>query len=415
MKSPACAATKPLIGKSVREQVGVNIHFTDALPGEMDMLGGIGFGFIRMDLYWAATERQPGVYDFSHYDHLLTDMQKHKMRGLWILGYGNPIYGVEDHPRTDEQRAEFARWAAAAVTHFKGHHILWEMWNEPDYTWPHPSWTDDYIKLALATGKSIRQAEPDEIYVGPAEGSSAKYPPTINPKFLEACFKGGTLKYWKAVTVHPYRNTAPETVTPEYKNLRALIAKYEPAGADIPLLAGEWGYCVMPTGGEYFYTTTDALQAAYFDREVLTNLKDVIPLSIWYDWRNDGDDPANNEANFGLVRHPNHAGRVPVFDPKPPYYAAKAFLAILGDCQFSRTIPVTGETDALLFSFVSQKTHRYAAYTTASHPESVTLPLPAATYSIVDISGNLERVVNSSHSGLPLTLTGDTQFIIRTR
>ena len=35
---------------------------------------------------------------------------------------------------------------------------------------------------------------------------------TMDFKFLEACFKGGLLDYWSAVTVHPYRQTAPETV-----------------------------------------------------------------------------------------------------------------------------------------------------------------------------------------------------------
>jgi hypothetical protein len=35
--------------------LGVNIHFTDAQPGEFDMLAQAGFRWIRMDFAWAAT------------------------------------------------------------------------------------------------------------------------------------------------------------------------------------------------------------------------------------------------------------------------------------------------------------------------------------------------------------------------
>ncbi len=38
----------------VPDGLGVNIHFTDAQPGELDMLAQGGFRWIRMDFGWAA-------------------------------------------------------------------------------------------------------------------------------------------------------------------------------------------------------------------------------------------------------------------------------------------------------------------------------------------------------------------------
>ena len=54
-----------------------------------------------------------------------------------------------------------------------------------------------------------------------------------------------------------------------------------------PHLSGEWGYSVIPAGKTYSFVTSDAQQASYFDREMLWNAMNGIPLSIWYDWRND--------------------------------------------------------------------------------------------------------------------------------
>ncbi len=141
--------------------LGVNIHFTDAQPGEMEMLTAAGFRWIRMDLTWAATERERGHYDFSAYDRLLATLEAHKLRALFILCYGNPLYEPRDTVATPQARDAFSRWAAAAATHFKGRGILWEIWNEPNgrFWKPHAN-AKQYIALALAASKAIRQAAP---------------------------------------------------------------------------------------------------------------------------------------------------------------------------------------------------------------------------------------------------------------
>ena len=46
---------------------------------------------------------------------------------------------------------------------------------------------------------------------------------------------------------------------------------------------------------------TAQLQGDYLARSWLVNLSQSIPLSIWYDWKNDGTDPTDPEDNFGTV------------------------------------------------------------------------------------------------------------------
>src|SRR5205823_7504269 len=143
--------------------------------------------------------------NFAAYDRLMASLAPHHIRALFILDYTNPLYDNDQSPHTDEGRAAFAHWAAASARHFRGRGILWEMYNEPNIGFwrPKPN-VDDYTQLALAVGKALRAAVPEAVYVGPATS-------TIPFPFLEACFKAGLLEYWSAVSVHPYRQTDPET------------------------------------------------------------------------------------------------------------------------------------------------------------------------------------------------------------
>src|SRR5437016_6631579 len=54
----------PLPTPAVPDALGVNIHFTNPMPGEMEQLASAGFRWIRMDFAWAGIERQPGQYNF---------------------------------------------------------------------------------------------------------------------------------------------------------------------------------------------------------------------------------------------------------------------------------------------------------------------------------------------------------------
>ena len=171
---------------TVPESVGFNIHFTDARPGEMEMLASTGVGWIRMDFIWGNTERQRGQYDFSAYDRLMAALGAHRIKALLIFDGGNSLYDGGRFPYTDEGREAFVRWAVAGVRHFRGQGVLWEMWNEPnDYTRDNPK-VDVYTKLALAVGEAIQKVAPKENYIGPATS-------LIDMPFLEGCFKAGLL------------------------------------------------------------------------------------------------------------------------------------------------------------------------------------------------------------------------------
>src|SRR6185436_14064587 len=103
-----------------------------------------------------------GRYDFAAYDRLMAGLELHKLRALFILDYGNPLYDNGAPPRTDVSRQAFVRWSVAAAKHFAGRGVIWEIYNEPNHSmfWPPRPNAQEYVALALAVGRAFRDAVP---------------------------------------------------------------------------------------------------------------------------------------------------------------------------------------------------------------------------------------------------------------
>lgn len=370
------AAPHPsLPGAAVPEGLGVNIHFTDPRPGEMEMLAAAGFRWVRMDFTWSGTERERGRYDFSAYERLLTALRAQNVRAILILDYSNKLYEPERSIVTEEGRQAYARWAAAAVTRFQGQGILWEIWNEPNIAgfWKPAPQVERYTAMALAACKAMRAAAPGEAIIGPATS-------TIDLKFLEACFQAGLLEWWDAVSVHPYRQGGPETVEPELAKLRRLIARYAPAGKTIPVLSAEWGYSAA------WKTYTEEKQGIMLPRELLINLSNEVPLSIWYDWHDDGRDPGEPEHHFGTVAFEYRQGRNPVYDPKPAYQAMKTLAETLAGFSFVKRLATGGLEDYVLL-FAKGSELRLAVWTASAQPQTIAIPSSPCRFEVLSHTG----------------------------
>jgi polysaccharide biosynthesis protein PslG len=341
--------------------VGVNIHFTRGHERDLDMIAAAGFKFIRMDFGWAGIERSKGQYDWSAYDELTANLEKRGLRAIYILDYSNPLYeelvtsknplNGEQHqdtasPQHPESVSAFAQWAAASAGHFQGRSIVWEIWNEPNISFwkPKPD-VQQYNALALATCKAIRAAVPDAIIVGPATSE-------IPTDFIEKFFEAGVLVYLDAVSVHPYRNYSkpPETALDDYAKLRRLIERHAPAEKrNIAILSGEWGYATHSKG------VSLELQAAFIARQQLANLLAGIPISIWYDWKNDGTDPSEREHNFGTVTSD--------LKPKPAYVAVQTLTKELTGYQIERRVKTNSDKDYVLLCTNTAGDQKLAAWT----------------------------------------------------
>ncbi len=390
---------------------GVNIHFTDPEPGEIKMIADAGFRWVRMDFKWDLTEQERGRYDFSPYERLTKALDEQGIRALFILDYGNPLYDNGAPPRSEAARRAFAQWAVAVAKHFSGRGIIWELYNEPNHQlfWPPKPNVNEYIALAHVVGRAWKAEVPGEMLIGPATSG-------IDSDFLEACLKGGLLNYWDGVSVHPYRQTNPESVADEYCVLRHPVSRYRTANAagdktstrDMPIISGEWGYSSVWRG------MNEQIQGELLARQFLTNVANGIPISIWYDWRDDGPDPREAEHHFGLVRHRHFPARTPLYDPKPAYHAARTLNTFLKGYTFDKRISVGSDSDYVLL-FRSAGDYRIAAWTSSPVTHRVNLPAVTGAFKATTFTGETTREPVSSTQGLTLEISSAPIYLTARR
>jgi hypothetical protein len=87
-----------------------------------------------------------------------------------------------------------------------------------------------------------------------------------------------------------------------------------------------------------------------------------IPLSIWYDWRDDGTDPKEPEHHFGTVRHS-------LQETKPSYSALQTLVAELRGYRFEKRV----EASDFILMFRKGSLVKYAAWTTNTAPHEATV------------------------------------------
>ncbi len=391
VRSPGAGSVPGLV---VPDGFGVNIHFTGD-PQDLDLIRDAGFRFVRMDLTWSGVERQEGIYDFEKagYDALTAGCKRRGIRIIYILDYSNRLYEQEQSVRTESGRKAFAAFAEAAARRYAGHGILWEIWNEPNLRqfWSPQPGIDDYGRLVEEVAPVIRQADPSGTVVAPATSG-------IPFDWLETGFKKGLLTWIDVLSVHPYRSQPPEAVAKDYERLRKLIGQYAPQGKQIPIISGEWGYSNINWNKA---PLSDEQQASYLVRMFLTNLQQGIPVSIWYDWKNDGTDPNEREHNFGTVGHD--------LKPEPAYIAARTFSSTLAGYAIKRQLDTGNEEDFVLL--LAKGNQRALAMWTIATNHEVVLPLEASAGVLVDIQGQ-KKDISWPTNQLRLTISGSPQYLL---
>ena len=384
---------------AISEAFGVNVHFIDPDPAEIKMIAGAGFRWVRTDFKWELTEVERGKYDFTPYESLVSELGKQNLRALFILDYGNPLYTQGMSVRTPEARAAFARWAVAAAKHFSGRGIIWEVFNEPNHPifWPPKPNVHEYTALAAAVAKAFQSEAPNEKLIGPATSG-------IEFNFLESCFAAGLLNQWSAVSIHPYRQTDPETVASDYATLRETIQSYQPSvDRSSEIFSGEWGYSSVWRG------MNEQKQAEMLARQFLTNIANGISLSIWYDWQDDGSDRTEAEHHFGLMRYRSKPS-TGTWDAKPAYLAAKTLIANLRGFVFQERL-IVGSDDDYVLVFAQGNERRYVAWTTSPTPQRVMIPRVTGLLRVTRLTGESRGTVAPNAGTLSIDLTTSPQYL----
>ena len=320
--------------------VGVNTHYASGGSINHDALARLaeaGVSFIRNDVNWDSVEKEAGVYDFAGagFDELVDSCERLGLRILFILDYGNALYGEERAVVDEEGRRAFAAFAAAAATRYGGRGHAWEIWNEPniDQFWSSADGGPDpelYSELVRAAAPALRAADPEgDLVVGALFFGLHEITDSIGiagPGFLETVAGTGVLSLADEVTIHLYRIESPEGAAPDIELARNIL---DDAGYPLPVSSGEWGYSTYdPTapsdGINFLPPVTPNRQASYYARMLLHNYSLGLRRSVIFKDLDAGDpDPGDIEHHWGLMMRD--------LSKKPSYFAVATLTELVGD------------------------------------------------------------------------------------
>ncbi len=261
-------------------------------PAAMDRAAALaqaaGIKWTREEFSWSGIEAAPGQYDFSYYDTVVDTARRHGISVYGLLA----DWGHFTQPYTEKGIDDFCVWARATVRHFKDRVKHWEIYNEPNiFFWDGPK--ELYPVLVARCGKAIKEEDPEATVLAVSTSG-------IDKKFIKMVADAGAP--FDVLTIHPYRGRlADEGFIRELREVAGLVGNR-------PVWITEMGW---PThiGGADERAQAQMLSRCYMGAVASGAVQNM----GWYDFRNDGEDPFFNEANFGVLRGD--------MSPKPAYRA----------------------------------------------------------------------------------------------
>lgn len=300
---------------------GMGIYFGNRYtPDEMkkaaQMAKDIGVKWSREEFSWGIIQPEEGKWDYSRYDSAVETAYANGISLFGLLDYcatwaTTAPEGAEKPWFWLPRLEPWQNYVRTTVNRYKEKIKHWEIWNEPNISvfWqPQPN-PDEYFSLLQASYTTIKQVDPSAKVIGICSAGT-------DMNFIEAVLNKGGGKYMDIISVHPYRwpSTPEETgFLGEMQRLRALLQRY---GLNIPIWITEVGW---PThnGG-----VPEDVQARMLVRTYIIAIgSKLVDKVFWYDYRDDGTDPADPEQNFGIIKRD--------FTPKKAYNAFKAMTQML--------------------------------------------------------------------------------------
>ncbi|UKS29775.1 DNRLRE domain-containing protein [Paenibacillus sp. HWE-109] len=394
---------------------GVNTHLarttTGWSPDLTELIDKAGIKNVRDASEWGSVEKQLGVYSIPSSPAAaayMNDFRNKSIDQLWVLAFTNPLYDANSTPYTAEGREGFANHAKAVLDAYNGANASApgytrflkevEVYNEYNIgfgdrgTGPADSKPEYYYPMLKKTYETVKAAHPQTTVVGMSTAG-------VPLSWLESVMKLGGLSYMDAVSIHPYVYPKdPEQMLKSIDDMNVLIRKYN-GGQTKPLWFTELGWPTHNTlSGVSEKKSADDLVRAY----VLSLAKGVEKI-YWYDFMNDGTNPAVNEDNFGLVRNKND--KLGAYTPKPAYTAYAVLIRQLSGAIFTADESMSGSYFTYLFKKEGQDTR--VLWSVQPTPVAIRTQTPVR---VVDYMGN-ETIYTPVQGKVYLTLNSDPVYL----
>ena len=267
---------------------GVQIRPNSVTNNDLAQIAQMGFNGIRLGIRKELVTKDGRALDWSLYDRIFKLARQHNLTVVATLFDGDAA--KHEGNRSPAWVNEFSSFAADTVKRYGyTNQVIWEIWNEPNGAtyWSKTPDPVAYANMVRNTCQNMRVANPQAtIFAGALGTDAAEFPYDPFIQQLTPIVKAGCIN---AISIHPYRQDKPETVSLTLADLRH---RYP----GVPFEITEWGY----TAAGRAYSSSQAY--AWTSRILLASQFAGSRIAIIYEWRSSKPLPSNREQNFGIIR-----------------------------------------------------------------------------------------------------------------
>lgn len=301
----------------------------DEMERAARMAAAAGVKWSREEFNWGMMSKRRDHIDWTHYDRVMATAGRHGISVYGLLCY----WSSWTRPYTPEGIEDYCRWVGAVVERYKDRVHHWEIWNEPNiFFWQGPK--EMYPVLLAKAYAAVKAADPTAEVLGCSTAG-------IDLPFIRTVI--GLKGPMDGVTIHPYRGKLDDRgYVQELQEVAALARQPDGKERKVWITEIGWatgtGHATLAAPG-----VSQRAQAALVVRAYLDAIASgVVTNTCWYDYRNDGNDPAEFEDNFGLITRD--------FRPKPSYRAYGTMANLLAGLRCAGWVDCGPGVQALRFT-----------------------------------------------------------------
>lgn len=385
---------------------GVNVHFTQGWPKEIAaLIQRVGIKWIR-DHWGGEYDAEAGEY--RSLDPTLLLAREHGLCYLplspyWSADRLEEVDGVWRHEAGIRQAKAYAR-------KHRDYFDAYELYNEPNNfggwtgrfggSWNGGGWLKPFVDLGKQITQALQRGDPDAMVLWP-EGDVF----VLTPQFIAA----GARPELNAIAPHTYSLHQPSYPEdqPFLRSVAEVKAALRRAGLSHQIWATEVGFpsfTAPPDHRGFHRPLTERQQADVLARMMILHLAYGITKVFYYDFYEDGPDPANAEHRFGIIRHGT-------LEPKPAVVAYANLIHWLTDARFLGRYPPGGNGEAFAFCLERQEEPVLVAWVKQGRTTEQWLVRSGATeVTLTDLFGRASTLP-VQEGKLTITLTDSPVFV----
>jgi hypothetical protein len=325
---------------------------------DLQLVQDAGFRWVKQEFAWREIEGSgKGKFDWERSDRVMDQIDAHGLKVIARLGV-QPQWAGGGYPEVGppNNMQDFADFAAAVATHYKGRVDAYQIWNEPNLAreWGNrPPNAAEYTQMLKMAYQAIKAVDPYPIIISAGLAPTTRNDDVARPDiyYIQEMYDAGAKPYFDALGAHgagyasppetdpaevartpglanpgDFENNVPEELRRVYcfrhvEDVREVMVRNGDSDKQIVLLEFGWTIDPRPNSPYAWHAVTPEQQDQYFQRAYAWAKEHWRPwigiMSLIYvanpEWT------LEDEQTYWSIVYPTY----PEFTPAPAYFGLK--------------------------------------------------------------------------------------------